>query len=70
MHICGIQKNNIDDIICRAEIETQTQRTNVWIPRGKVRGRKWETGLTGVLLILRIKQTVNQNILYSTGNST
>ena len=34
-HICGIQKNGIDDLICKAEIETQTQRTNVWIPRGE-----------------------------------
>ena len=34
-HICGIQKNGIDDPICKAEIETQTQRTNVWIRRGK-----------------------------------
>ena len=25
MHICGIQKNNIDDIIRKAEIETQTE---------------------------------------------
>ena len=24
MHICGIQKNDIDDLICRAEIETHT----------------------------------------------
>ena len=30
-HICGIQKNGIDDLICKAEIETQVQRTNVWM---------------------------------------
>ena len=23
-HICGIKKNGIDDLICKAEIETQT----------------------------------------------
>ena len=34
-HIYGIQKDGIDDLICKAEIETQTQRTNVWILRGK-----------------------------------
>ena len=39
-HICGIQKNGSDDLICKAELETQTQRTNVWIPRGK--GGVWE----------------------------
>ena len=36
--ICGIQKNGIDDLICKAEIETQTQRTNVWAPRDEVGG--------------------------------
>ena len=35
MHICGIQKNDIDDIICKAEIETQKQRANIWTPGEK-----------------------------------
>ena len=34
MHICGIQKNGTDDLICKAETETQMQRTNVWTPSG------------------------------------
>ena len=34
MHICRIQKNGTDEPICNAEIETQTQRTNVWTPKG------------------------------------
>ena len=46
MHICGIQKNGIDDLICKAEIETQMQRTNIWIPRGKREGgMNWEIGI-------------------------
>ena len=28
-HICGIQKNGIDDLICKAEIETWMQKTNI-----------------------------------------
>ena len=40
MHICGTQKNGTDEPVCRAETETQTQRTNVWTPRGE-RGRRW-----------------------------
>ena len=32
--MCGIYKNYTDELICKAEIETQS--TNVWIPRGKV----------------------------------
>ena len=30
----------LDDLIYKAEIETHTQRTNVWIPRG--RGQWWD----------------------------
>ena len=30
MHICEIQKNSIDELICKAEIETQMQRTNIY----------------------------------------
>ena len=40
--ICGIQKNGTDDLICKAEIETQMQRTNLWIPRGE--GERDELG--------------------------
>ena len=35
MHICGIQKNVRDVCICKAEIETQKYRTNIWIALGK-----------------------------------
>ena len=31
-HICGIQKSGTGELICKEEIETQTQRTNVWTP--------------------------------------
>ena len=30
MHIRGIQKNVTDEPICRAEIEMQTQRMDLW----------------------------------------
>ena len=33
-HVRGIQKNGTDEPICKAEIETQTQRINIWTPRG------------------------------------
>ena len=36
IHVCGIQKNATDEPICKAEIETETERTNVWTPRGEV----------------------------------
>ena len=36
--ICVIQNNDTDELICKAEIKAQTQRTNVWIPKGEA----WE----------------------------
>ena len=35
MHICGIQKNGTDELVCKAEIKTQTQRTNIWTSKGE-----------------------------------
>ena len=35
MHICVTQKNGTGELVCRAEIETQMLRTNVWTPRGE-----------------------------------
>ena len=34
-HVCGIQKNGTDESVCKAEIEAQMLRTNVWTPRGE-----------------------------------
>ena len=45
-YICGIQKNGTDEPICKAEIETQTQRTNIWTPREEGEGGiNWEIGI-------------------------
>ena len=43
-HICGTQKNGTGEPVCKAEIESQMQRTNLWLPRGKE-----GSGMTGRL---------------------
>ena len=39
-------KKGTDEIICKSEIETQTQRTNGWTPSGRTKERdelgEWE----------------------------
>ena len=52
-----IQKNGIDDLICKTETETQTQRTNIWSQGGKKwGGMKWEFGIDiYTLLVICIK---------------
>ena len=56
----------------QSRIRDTDMRTNIWIPRGKsMGGRNWETGVDMyTLLIICIKQITNENLLYSTGNST
>ena len=66
-HICGTQKNVTDEPVCRAEIETQMQRTNVWTPRGECGrsgggGMNWEIGID-IYTLICIKQITNKNLL-------
>ena len=55
--ICGTQKNGTDEPVCRAEIETPMQRTNIWTPRGESGeevgggGMNWEIGTDMYTLI-------------------
>ena len=38
MHIYGIQKEDIDKSVCRAAVETQTQRTDLWTRVSEMNG--------------------------------
>ena len=66
-HICGTQKNGTDEPVCRAETETQMQRTNVWTPRGESGGgggvMNWEIGID-MYTLMCIKLMTNKNLLY------
>ena len=53
-HIGGIQKNGTDEPVCKAEIETQMQRTN---------STNWEIGID-IYTLVCIKQITNKNMLY------
>ena len=65
--ICGIQENSTDEPTCKAEIETQMQRTNIWTPRGEKQGGiNWEIGID-IYTLLCIKQICNENVLHHTG---
>ena len=65
-HICGTQKNGTDEPVCRAEIETQMQRTNIWTTRGESGGggvMNWENGID-IYTLICIKQITNKNLPY------
>ena len=36
--ICGILKNDINELIYKTEIESQTYKTNLWLSKGIVGG--------------------------------
>ena len=68
MHICRIQKNGTDELVSKAEIETQMQRTNVWTARGE-RGcgdggvMNWEIGID-IYTVICMKWITNKNLLH------
>ena len=69
-HIYGIQKNGTGELVCKAEIETQMQRTNVRTPSGESDGEggggdtmNQETGID-IYTLICIKQITNKNLLY------
>ena len=70
-YICGIQKNGTDEPVCKTEIETQMQRTNIWTPRGESGvgwgdaggGMNWEIGID-IYTLICIKYITNKKLLY------
>ena len=59
-----------DELICKAEIEIQMQRTNsmnTWW--GGESGMNGEIGID-LYILLCIKQIIHENLLYSTENPT
>ena len=67
-HVCRISKNGTDEPVCKAEIEIQMQRTNIWTPRGESEGggggvMNWEIGID-MYTLMCIKWMANKNLLY------
>jgi len=65
------EKEDTNELIFKTERDSQTQKTNIWLPKGK---RGWggincEAGIN-TYTQLCIKQTTNNDLLYSTGNYT
>ena len=63
MHMYGIQKDGTDEIICRAAMKTQTQRT--YLGRQQEEGKKERVGymdrVTWKLTLPYVKQIANGN---------
>ena len=68
--ICGIFKNT-NELIYKKETDSQTQKTNFRLPKGKGGGAvtNWEFG-PDMHTLLYTKQITTKDLLYSPGNST
>ena len=62
-------KNSTQELIWKTEIQSQVQKTNLWLPGGKWGGINWEIWID-IYTELCIKQITNKELLYSPGNST
>ena len=62
-------KNNTNASICKTETDSETQKTNLWLPkwRGREGGTNQEYRINRYKL-LYIKQISNKDSLYNTGN--
>ena len=70
MHIYGkTYKNDTDEPICKAKIEKDSENKYMDTKGEKGSGMNWEIAIN-IYTLLCIKQTTNDNRLYSTGNST
>ena len=67
--ICEIQKNDTNELIYKAEIDSQIQKTNSQLPKGREVGMNQEFGINRYTL-LYVKQITNMDLLYSTENTT
>ena len=62
------KKRGIDELIYKTELESQMQKTNLWLPWNKWGGTNWETGVD-MYTLLYIKQITNKNLPHNTSNS-
>ena len=68
-YIHHIWKNGIDELICKAETDTDVDSRHIvtkWV-RGD--GRDWEVGID-MYTLMCIEQITNENLVHSIGNSS
>jgi len=67
---CGCVKCGTNEPIYRTETDSQTRRTDLWVPRGRGEGVGWMDGEFGVsrCKLLHVEWISNEVLLYSTGN--
>ena len=62
-------KYDTNELIYKAETDSQTQRMNLWLQRGRVWGGIVREFGNDIYTILYLKWITNKDLLYSAGNS-
>ena len=65
--ICGISNSDTNELIYKIETDSQTQKTILWLPKGKDGGEgiNWEFEI-GIYTLLYLKSMINKDQLNST----
>ena len=65
-HIYGIQKDGTDEFVCKAAVEKQTQRTDLWTREAEEGGEDEMYGESNMetCIFPYVKQISNGNLLY------
>ena len=59
----NLEKNGTDEPICKVEIETWTQRANIWTQMGKGDSMKWEIG-TDIYIYISAVYVIDNHTMY------
>ena len=54
-HVGEIFENDTNELIYKIETDSQTQKTNLWLPRGKGGGINQEFGLNVYLEVIHVE---------------
>ena len=67
-HMWDLKHSDTNELICKKEIDSQTLRTDLWLPRERVGGggMEWESWVSRCRLLYR-EWINNKVLLYSTG---
>ena len=60
----------MNELIYKVETASQTWKANLWLSKGKGGGGDNQEFGINIYTLLHIKQIINRDLMYSTGNST
>ena len=60
----------MNELIYKTEIDSQIQKTSLWLPKAERRGEKNQEFGINIYTLLYVRQIINKDLLYNPGNPT